>query len=185
MLFGLLTARGKNNYETGLLPWFGLKKGHQDSSPINSRQDDMPYLNVSTITHFWPKYGINIILSFYACQAALRTHKHTHRHAGLNSILVTKPGNIRVKWLEKLYSLQNKCRTTDPEWQNLGRSGKLSFFLKYKFWQNCASVLQVSDLILKIDHTDNIILKTHVPINVFKWESLKLENFWCNRLQHC
>ena len=33
--------------------------------------------------------------------------------------------------------------------QHLGRSGKLSFFIIYKFWQNCASVRQVSDLILK------------------------------------
>ena len=30
-------------------------------------------------------------------------------------------------------SLQNKCRTADPDWQNLGRSGKLSFFIIYKF----------------------------------------------------
>ena len=29
--------------------------------------------------------------------------------------------------------------------QHLGRSGKLSFFIIYKFWQNCASVRQVSD----------------------------------------
>ena len=28
-------------------------------------------------------------------------------------------------------------------------TGKLSFFIIYKFWQNCASVRQVSDLILK------------------------------------
>ena len=49
------------------------------------------------------------------------------------------------------HSLQNKCRTTDPDQQNLGRSGKLSFFVIYKFWQNCASVRQVSDLILKTD----------------------------------
>ena len=33
--------------------------------------------------------------------------------------------------------------------QHLGQSGKLSFFIIYKFWQNCASVRQVSDLILK------------------------------------
>ena len=36
------------------------------------------------------------------------------------------------------YSLQNKCQTTDPDWQNLGWSGKLSFFIIYKFRQNCA-----------------------------------------------
>ena len=53
------------------------------------------------------------------------------------------------------YSLQNKCRTADPDRQNLGRSGKLSFFVIYKFWQNCPSVQQVSDLILKT----GIILK--------------------------
>ena len=46
-------------------------------------------------------------------------------------------------------SLQNKCRTAEPDQQNLGRSGKLSFFIIFKFWQNCALVPQVSDLILK------------------------------------
>ena len=30
-------------------------------------------------------------------------------------------------------SLQNKCRTADIERQNLGRSGKLSFFIIYKY----------------------------------------------------
>ena len=48
-----------------------------------------------------------------------------------------------------LSSLQNKCRTVDPDQQNLSRSGKLSFFTIYKFWKNCAFVRQVSDLILK------------------------------------
>ena len=46
-------------------------------------------------------------------------------------------------------SLQNKYWTTDPDHQNLGQSGKLFFFTMNKFWQNCASVQQVSDLILK------------------------------------
>ena len=31
------------------------------------------------------------------------------------------------------YSLQNKCRTADIDRQNLGRSGKLSFFIIYKY----------------------------------------------------
>ena len=44
-------------------------------------------------------------------------------------------------------SLQNKCRIADPDCQNLGRYGKLSFFVIYKFWQNRPSVQQVSDLI--------------------------------------
>ena len=35
--------------------------------------------------------------------------------------------------------------------KDLGRSDKLSFFIIYKFWLNCASVRQVSDLILKSD----------------------------------
>ena len=48
-----------------------------------------------------------------------------------------------------IYILQNKCRTADPDWQNLGRSSKPSFFVIYKFGQNCAQVQQVSDLILK------------------------------------
>ena len=34
---------------------------------------------------------------------------------------------------------------------NLGLSGKLSFII-YKFWQNCASVRQVSDLVLKTEN---------------------------------
>ena len=49
----------------------------------------------------------------------------------------------------RYYSLQNNCRTADPDLQNLGQSGKLSFFTLCKFWQNCAMVRQVSDLILK------------------------------------
>ena len=48
-------------------------------------------------------------------------------------------------------SLQNKCRSADPDRQNLGRSGKISFFIIYKLWQKRASVRQVSDLILKTD----------------------------------
>ena len=48
-----------------------------------------------------------------------------------------------------LSSSQYKCRTADPNWQNLSRSGKLSFFTIYNFWQNFASVRQVLDLILK------------------------------------
>ena len=51
----------------------------------------------------------------------------------------------------QIISLQNKCRTVDPDRQNLGRSGKLPFCIIYEFWQNCASVCQVSDLILKTE----------------------------------
>ena len=47
-----------------------------------------------------------------------------------------------------IFSLQNKCRTVNPDRQNLGWSAKLSFFMIYKFWQNCALVRKVSDLIL-------------------------------------
>ena len=50
-------------------------------------------------------------------------------------------------------SLRNKCRTTDPDQQNLAQSGKLSFFIIYKFWQNCALVWQISDHILNIELT--------------------------------
>ena len=47
-------------------------------------------------------------------------------------------------------SLQNKCWTTEPDQKSLGRSGKLSLFIIYKFWQNCASyIVQVSDLTLE------------------------------------
>ena len=35
--------------------------------------------------------------------------------------------------------------------KNLGRSGKLSFFIIYKFWQNCASFRHFLDLIFKTD----------------------------------
>ena len=58
-------------------------------------------------------------------------------------------GNVPLTFPEGYNSLQNKCWTADIDRQNLGRSGKLSFFIIYKFWQNCASVRQVSDLILK------------------------------------
>ena len=51
----------------------------------------------------------------------------------------------------KDYSLQNKCRTADPDRQNMGHSGMLFFFTIYKFWQNCAWVRRVSDLILKTE----------------------------------
>ena len=55
-------------------------------------------------------------------------------------------------------SVQNKSRTTDPDRQNLGWSGMLSFFIIHKFWQNCASVLQLSDLILKTEYPTECIL---------------------------
>ena len=56
-------------------------------------------------------------------------------------------------------SLQNNRWTVDSDRQNLGRSGKLSFFIIYKFWQNCASVQQVSDLILK---TADFVVTCHI-----------------------
>ena len=40
---------------------------------------------------------------------------------------------------------------TGKIWVGPARFGKLSFFIIYKFSQNCASVRQVSDLILKTD----------------------------------
>ena len=52
--------------------------------------------------------------------------------------------------MDVITSLQN-LRTADPDPQNLGLSSKLSFFVNYKFWQNGASVRQVSDLILKTE----------------------------------
>ena len=48
-----------------------------------------------------------------------------------------------------ILSLQKKCRTADPDWQNFPWSGKLSFLVIYKFWQKCIFVRQVSDLIFK------------------------------------
>ena len=52
--------------------------------------------------------------------------------------------------MDVITSLQN-LQTADPDRQNLGLSSKLSFCIDYKFWQNCASVRQVSDLILKTE----------------------------------
>ena len=48
----------------------------------------------------------------------------------------TSATDVRCQTLGKIftdptYSLQNKCRTVDPDRQNLGRSGKLSFFTIY------------------------------------------------------
>ena len=44
-----------------------------------------------------------------------------------------------------------------PDRQNLGRSGKLFFFVIYKFWQICPSVWQFSDLILKTESDWSIL----------------------------
>ena len=68
-------------------------------------------------------------------------------------------------------SLQNKCRTADPDWQNWGRSSKLSFFVIYKFWQNCTAVRQVSYLILKTDDSYSVT-----------WESELIINYNCTKL---
>ena len=59
---------------------------------------------------------------------------------------------------------KNKCQTVDPDRQNLGWSGMLSFFIIYKFWQNCASVRQVSDIILK---TGSVIVHCSAPIYMY------------------
>ena len=77
-------------------------------------------------------------------------------------------------------SLQNKCRTVDPNRQNLGRSGKLSFFIIYKFWQNCASVRQVSNLILKTvmcNHCENIMPPLRTIIEIQHFPCLKIVKF--------
>ena len=67
-----------------------------------------------------------------------------------NYALVNKWHPTHSYWShEPTNSLQNKCQTADPDRQNLGRPCKLSFIIK--FWQNCASVRQVSDLILKTE----------------------------------
>ena len=58
--------------------------------------------------------------------------------------------------------LQNKCRTADPDGQKWDRSGRLSFFTIHKFWQNCAVVQQVSNLILKTASCDLLSIKTSV-----------------------
>ena len=62
-------------------------------------------------------------------------------------------------WVKIESSLENKCQTADPDWQNLNLSGKLSFFFIYKFWQNWASVPQVSDFILKTEKQNFLSIK--------------------------
>ena len=86
------------------------------------------------------------------CRGLVGSHSqqlpdYLHPHPILGS--THKTGNVPLTFPEGYNSLQNKCRTADIDRQNLGRSGKFSFFIIYKFWQNCASVRQVSDLILK------------------------------------
>ena len=80
-------------------------------------------------------------------------------------------------------SLQNKCRTADPDQQNLGPSGKLSVFIIYKFWQNCASVRQVSDLILNTVQRTSI-QSTWSPVRIVKRCSLKWwrSSLWCHKV---
>ena len=98
------------------------------------------------------------------------------------------------------YSLQNKCQTADPDQQNLGRSGKLSCFTIYEFWQTCGSVRQISDLILKTGvighmcvfhlelkmksiHTENHVNWTYLKnVKCVKWLPDKLlgGNIYCS-----
>ena len=55
-----------------------------------------------------------------------------------------------VAWPTPVFKISAGPRTlTGKIWVGLARFGKLSFFIIYKFSQNCASVRQVSDLILK------------------------------------
>ena len=77
-----------------------------------------------------------------------------YKHQSLVQLIL----NMGTHTIVLIYSLQNKCRTADPDRQNSGRSGKLSFFVIYKFWQNCASVWQVSDLILKTGYNFSFFL---------------------------
>ena len=78
----------------------------------------------------------------------------------------------------KTSSLQNKCRTADPDRQNLSQSGKLSFFIIYKFWQSCASVWQVSDLILKTGHRNELLPQPgrKAPRGVSQVETMEQSN---------
>ena len=100
---------------------------------------------------------------------------------GLSSSMLRNQ-NQKVYFYHRIYcSLQNKCKTSDPDQQNLGRSGKLSFFIIYKFWQNCAWVWQVLYLILKTD-TDGLqpmaiqsrIVQLHSPAMFTKKNSLQM-----------
>ena len=52
-------------------------------------------------------------------------------------LLTTSLIRINGNWWFHTDSLQNKCQTANPDRQNLGRSGRLSSFTIYKFWQNC------------------------------------------------
>ena len=90
------------------------------------------------------------------------------------------PYGVTRPWWVNVSSLQNKCQTAYPDRLNLGRSGKLSFFIIYKFWQNCASVRQVSDLILKTVHQGQV---THILIIIC---ISKLSYHWFISVQsHC
>ena len=52
----------------------------------------------------------------------------------ISSMTSVKPETYGKTWVHNHdNSLQNKCRTADIDWQNLGRSGKLSFFIIYKY----------------------------------------------------
>ena len=79
----------------------------------------------------------------------LASHTHTPIHLSFRSENDAHVQLIHHQGWNPSCSLQKKSWTLDPDWQDLGRSTKLSFFIMSKFWQNCASVGQVSDLILK------------------------------------
>ena len=95
--------------------------------------------------HWWAGYG-RVVMVVVTTDCCGGSHNVIHN----SKVLIAY--KLLLQWArnETFHSsLQNKCRTADIDRQNLGRSGKLSFFIIYKFWQNCASVRQVSDLILK------------------------------------
>ena len=83
---------------------------------------------------------------------------------------------------QQLCTLQNKCQATDPDRHNWGWSSRLSFFTIYKFWQNCASVRQGSDLILKTDyvyHMDALGDLAAVMYMIWRlWEILQQLCIW-------
>ena len=56
-------------------------------------------------------------------------------------------------------------------------TNKLSFFIIYKFWQNCTSIWQVSDLILKTaDVRVKVQLRLMTKFNLTHWGGDKMAN---------
>ena len=108
-------------------------------------------INNADFTSGWCHMGINATHftgHSSLCSKAYPTGQQQRNHQGYAVLAGNPPVKICTCHIFNI-NLQSNYQAVDPDRQNLGHSDKLSFLVIYKFWQNCALVWQVSDIILK------------------------------------